>query len=184
MIRFQTDRRLIGPEQRKGDAYARMVRICRLKNADRAPPTPSRNVTRSSSTLTLGSCHETVGTPNDQLEDGRPSPFRAVSRLRTCSRPINVFAPLLREWHRISMRVREAATVRTIVSTGQIMKTSPLIGRRPTRPVRQISSQASAINWRLIAFWAVLWWFVYTAPTEDTFAGLGILSDEQVEEDF
>lgn len=22
------------------------------------------------------------------------------------------------------------------------------------------------INWKLIAFWVVLWWFVYTAPTE------------------
>ena len=68
--------------------------------------------------------------------------------------------------------------------TGQIMKASPLIERRPTRPLRQISSRVSAINWRLIAFWAALWWFVYTAPTEDTFAGLGGLWDEQVQEDF
>jgi hypothetical protein len=22
------------------------------------------------------------------------------------------------------------------------------------------------INWKLIAFWAVLWWFIYSAPTE------------------
>jgi len=22
------------------------------------------------------------------------------------------------------------------------------------------------INWKLIAFWAVLWWMVYSAPTE------------------
>lgn len=22
------------------------------------------------------------------------------------------------------------------------------------------------INWKLIAFWAVLWWLVYSAPTE------------------
>jgi hypothetical protein len=29
----------------------------------------------------------------------------------------------------------------------------------------------SNINWKLIAFWAVLWWFVYSAPTE------GSLSD-------
>ena len=25
------------------------------------------------------------------------------------------------------------------------------------------------INWRMIAFWAALWWFVYSAPTEDPF---------------
>jgi len=24
----------------------------------------------------------------------------------------------------------------------------------------------SQINWKLIAFWAVLWWFIYSAPTE------------------
>ena len=29
----------------------------------------------------------------------------------------------------------------------------------------------SNINWKLIAFWAVLWWLVYTAPTE------GVLSN-------
>ena len=29
----------------------------------------------------------------------------------------------------------------------------------------------SKINWKLIAFWAVLWWFVYSAQTE------GSLSD-------
>ena len=22
------------------------------------------------------------------------------------------------------------------------------------------------INWRIIAFWAALWWFIYSAPTE------------------
>ncbi len=22
------------------------------------------------------------------------------------------------------------------------------------------------INWKLIAFWVVLWWFIYSAPTE------------------
>ena len=22
------------------------------------------------------------------------------------------------------------------------------------------------VNWRIIAFWAALWWFIYSAPTE------------------
>ena len=29
------------------------------------------------------------------------------------------------------------------------------------------SRAMSNINWKLIAFWAVLWWLVYSAPTED-----------------
>jgi hypothetical protein len=28
------------------------------------------------------------------------------------------------------------------------------------------------INWKLIAFWVLLWWFVYSAPTEGTIAHL------------
>jgi hypothetical protein len=24
----------------------------------------------------------------------------------------------------------------------------------------------STINWKLIAFWVLLWWFIYSAPTE------------------
>ena len=28
------------------------------------------------------------------------------------------------------------------------------------------------INWKLIAFWALLWWFVYSAPTEGSIAQL------------
>ena len=30
----------------------------------------------------------------------------------------------------------------------------------------------SKINWKLIAFWAVLWWFVYSAPTEGSMSDL------------
>jgi len=30
----------------------------------------------------------------------------------------------------------------------------------------------SKINWKLIAFWAVLWWFVYAAPTEGSLSDL------------
>jgi hypothetical protein len=26
------------------------------------------------------------------------------------------------------------------------------------------------VNWKLIAFWVALWWFVYKAPTEDPLA--------------
>ena len=26
------------------------------------------------------------------------------------------------------------------------------------------------INWKLIAFWVLLWWFIYSAPTEGTIA--------------
>ena len=26
------------------------------------------------------------------------------------------------------------------------------------------------VNWRTIAFWTALWWFIYSAPTEDFFA--------------
>jgi len=28
------------------------------------------------------------------------------------------------------------------------------------------------INWKRVAFWATLWWLVYSAPTEDPFAAL------------
>ncbi len=28
------------------------------------------------------------------------------------------------------------------------------------------------INWKLIAFWVLLWWFIYSAPTEGTIAQL------------
>ena len=28
------------------------------------------------------------------------------------------------------------------------------------------SWKLSTISWKVIAFWAVLWWLVYTAPTE------------------
>ena len=31
-------------------------------------------------------------------------------------------------------------------------------------------SPMTDVNWRIIAFWAALWWFVYSAPTEDFFA--------------
>lgn len=38
----------------------------------------------------------------------------------------------------------------------------------PTR--RKVSREKhfamQKINWKLIAFWAVLWWFIYSAPTE------------------
>jgi hypothetical protein len=34
------------------------------------------------------------------------------------------------------------------------------------------------INWKLIAFWAVLWWLVYSAPTEDVLSNM--LSDSLV----
>jgi len=30
----------------------------------------------------------------------------------------------------------------------------------------------SKINWKLIAFWAVLWWLVYSAPTEDVLSNM------------
>jgi hypothetical protein len=26
------------------------------------------------------------------------------------------------------------------------------------------------VRWKRVAFWTALWWFVYTAPTEDPFA--------------
>ena len=27
-----------------------------------------------------------------------------------------------------------------------------------------------AVNWKVVVFWVALWWFVYTAPTEDPLA--------------
>ena len=30
----------------------------------------------------------------------------------------------------------------------------------------------STINWKLIAFWVLLWWFVYSAPTEGSLSAL------------
>ena len=38
------------------------------------------------------------------------------------------------------------------------------------------------INWRVVAFWVALWWFVYSAPTEDPFASFraqGVEHSEQ-----
>ena len=26
--------------------------------------------------------------------------------------------------------------------------------------------RAASVNWRAIVFWALLWWFIYSAPTE------------------
>lgn len=36
---------------------------------------------------------------------------------------------------------------------------------------RVIGSPMANVNWRVIAFWAALWWFIYSAPTEDFLAG-------------
>lgn len=36
----------------------------------------------------------------------------------------------------------------------------------------RMSSGPTKINWKLIAFWVALWWFVYRAPTEGSFAQL------------
>jgi hypothetical protein len=33
-------------------------------------------------------------------------------------------------------------------------------------------SAISNINWKLIAFWVLLWWFVYSAPTEGSLTQL------------
>jgi len=33
-------------------------------------------------------------------------------------------------------------------------------------------SAISNINWKLIAFWVLLWWFVYRAPTEGSLTQL------------
>jgi hypothetical protein len=36
------------------------------------------------------------------------------------------------------------------------------------------------IHWKRVAFWTALWWFVYTAPTEDPFARFrGDLMEEE-----
>jgi hypothetical protein len=35
-----------------------------------------------------------------------------------------------------------------------------------------MSSGPTKINWKLIAFWVALWWFVYRAPTEGSFSQL------------
>jgi hypothetical protein len=31
-------------------------------------------------------------------------------------------------------------------------------------------TEVSKVNWKRIAFWAALWWFIHSAPTEDPFA--------------
>jgi hypothetical protein len=33
----------------------------------------------------------------------------------------------------------------------------------------------TTISWKRVAFWGALWWFVYTAPTEDPFTQLRAL---------
>ena len=38
------------------------------------------------------------------------------------------------------------------------------------------------INWRAVAFWVALWWFVYSAPTEDPFARFRVQGIEHAEE--
>jgi hypothetical protein len=35
---------------------------------------------------------------------------------------------------------------------------------------RAAASTMSKINWKLIAFISALWWFIYSAPTEDSLA--------------
>jgi hypothetical protein len=40
------------------------------------------------------------------------------------------------------------------------------------------------VHWKRIAFWAALWWFVYTAPTEDPFARFRAASTENQWTDF
>jgi hypothetical protein len=37
-----------------------------------------------------------------------------------------------------------------------------------------------AINWKLIVFWVALWWFVYTAPTEDPLARFSAFAGDDV----
>ena len=34
----------------------------------------------------------------------------------------------------------------------------------------QFRAEVSKINWKRIAFWAALWFFIHSAPTEDPFA--------------
>jgi len=36
----------------------------------------------------------------------------------------------------------------------------------------QMRSAIANINWKLIAFWVLLWWFVYSAPTEGSLTQL------------
>ena len=36
--------------------------------------------------------------------------------------------------------------------------------------VSVIEGEVSKVNWKRIAFWAALWWFIHSAPTEDPFA--------------
>ena len=39
------------------------------------------------------------------------------------------------------------------------------------------------INWKLIAFWVLLWWFIYSAPTEGTFGQLLISANASTQAD-
>jgi len=36
--------------------------------------------------------------------------------------------------------------------------------------VSAVAAEVSKVRWRRIAFWAALWWFILSAPTEDPFA--------------
>ena len=39
------------------------------------------------------------------------------------------------------------------------------------------------VNWRFIAFWAALWWFVYTAPTQGDFLSSVLLPQSASQDD-
>jgi hypothetical protein len=39
------------------------------------------------------------------------------------------------------------------------------------------------INWKLIAFWALLWWFIYSAPTEGTLSYLVSTANASTQDD-
>ena len=41
-------------------------------------------------------------------------------------------------------------------------------------------SALATINWKLIAFWVLLWWFVYSAPTEGSLTLTQLLSSADV----
>ncbi|MGH9253194.1 MAG: hypothetical protein ACRD3C_01350 [Vicinamibacterales bacterium] len=48
--------------------------------------------------------------------------------------------------------------------------------------VSAIVAEMSKVNWRKIAFWAALWWFIHSAPTEDPFAKFRGAPDESFAE--
>jgi hypothetical protein len=65
-------------------------------------------------------------------------------------------------WSRMRMTSRSEAAITGFLAARRAAGPFRLGEKSPARG----TSFMQKINWKLIAFWAVLWWCIYSAPTE------------------